>query len=183
MELELRVFNKMCLESLWSLLFWCFVSIFRTTSYFIAQEFFLQYAYMDVFVSKTWCAYVVFSKSLLKTGTQINWTLWYLPFSEFRKNNTIKNSNQILNLFALKTQFWPGCIPFWTVLENNRSLTFNFLFILFILLTLLGLVTIKLQICKKKQIMIELGNAAQKGRYERETHARYCPDEKQNAKM
>ena len=42
------------------------------------------------------------------------------------------------------------------------------LLILFFLLTLLGLVTIKLQICKKKttkkQITAELGNAAQKGR-------------------
>ena len=31
---------------------------------------------------------------------------------------------------------------------------------------------------KNKQITIESGNAAQKGRYERETHARYCPVEK-----
>ena len=30
---------------------------------------------------------------------------------------------------------------------------------------------------KRVQITIELGNAAQKGRYERETHARYRPDE------
>lgn len=53
---------------------------------------------------------------------------------------------------------------------------------IFLLLTLLGLVTIKLQICKKtkKQIAIEFGNAAQKGRYKRETHARYRPDEKVN---
>ena len=39
----------------------------------------------------------------------------------------------------------------------------------------------KLQICQKKiiiiiKITIELDNAAQKGRYERETHARYRPD-------
>ena len=59
---------------------------------------------------------------------------------------------------------------------------------LFFYLTLLGLVTIKLQICKKKktktknQITIESGNAAQKGRYEWETHARYHPDGKKNAK-
>ena len=36
---------------------------------------------------------------------------------------------------------------------------------------------------KKKQIKIELGNAAQKGRYERETHARYRLDEEKNAKI
>ena len=32
-------------------------------------------------------------------------------------------------------------------------------------------------------ITIELRNAAQKGRYEWETHARYRPDEKKNAKI
>ena len=36
---------------------------------------------------------------------------------------------------------------------------------------------------KKKQIKIEWGNAAQKGRYEQETHARYRPDEEKNAKI
>ena len=36
---------------------------------------------------------------------------------------------------------------------------------------------------KEKQIKIEWGNAAQKGRYERETHARYRPDEEKNAKI
>ena len=47
------------------------------------------------------------------------------------------------------------------------------------LLTLLGLVTIKLQIImQKKKITVELGNVAQKGRYEWETHVRYLPDEK-----
>ena len=51
----------------------------------------------------------------------------------------------------------------------------------FFLLTLLGSVTIRLQIYKK-QITIEVGNAAQKGRYERETHAGYRPGEKKNAK-
>ena len=35
---------------------------------------------------------------------------------------------------------------------------------------------------KKKQITKELGNAAQKGRYERETHTRYRPDEKKKCK-
>ena len=36
---------------------------------------------------------------------------------------------------------------------------------------------------KNKKITTELGNAAQKSRYERETHARYRPDEKKNAKI
>ena len=36
---------------------------------------------------------------------------------------------------------------------------------------------------KKKQITIELGNAAQKGRYEQETHVRYRPGEKRNGKI
>ena len=49
-------------------------------------------------------------------------------------------------------------------------------------LTLLGLVAIKLQMCKKK-VTIEFGDAAQKGRYERETHTRYRPDGKKNAKI
>ena len=97
------------MESLWSLLVWCFVSIFRTTSYLIAQEFFLKYAYIDVCVSKRQCSNIVFCKSLLEIDTLINWTLWYLPFQEFRKtfkessmvfaNCTIKNLNQILNVY------------------------------------------------------------------------------------
>ena len=33
---------------------------------------------------------------------------------------------------------------------------------------------------QKKQIPIESGNAAQKGRYERETHVRYCLDDKKS---
>ena len=36
---------------------------------------------------------------------------------------------------------------------------------------------------KKTHITIELGNAAQKGRYGRKTHGRYRPDEKKNAKI
>ena len=60
-------------------------------------------------------------------------------------------------------------------------LSFSCLLLFFLKKTLLGLVTIKLQIFKKKttttknkkkQITIESGNAAQKGRYERKTHAR-----------
>ena len=56
---------------------------------------------------------------------------------------------------------------------------------LFVLLTLLGLVTINYKYAKNKkqkkntqQLTIQIGNAAQEGRYEWETHARYRPVEK-----